>query len=158
MLGLQPNESLEGADPYGLFRSRAVANPEGVLRISLNVAPVPGDQGARPQHVALATDDIAATARRVRDAGAEPLPVPENYYDDLGARFELSSGALATLRELDVLYDRDEDGEFWHCCTVTLGRIFFELVQCTGGSRGRFECSYSAGRQRAAERGRSPVR
>ncbi|MBQ1157966.1 sugar phosphate isomerase/epimerase and 4-hydroxyphenylpyruvate domain-containing protein [Streptomyces sp. A73] len=136
VLGLQPNESLDLADPYGLFRSRAVANPEGTLRIALNVAPVPGERETHPQHIALATDDIVATARRVRDHGGGLLPIPDNYYDDLRARYGLADDTLVTLRELGILYDRDEYGEFLHCYTVTLGRVFFELVQRTGGYRG----------------------
>ncbi|MBO8198516.1 sugar phosphate isomerase/epimerase and 4-hydroxyphenylpyruvate domain-containing protein [Streptomyces smyrnaeus] len=136
VLGLQPNESLDLADPYGLFRSRAVANPEGTLRIALNVAPVPGERETHPQHIALATDDIVTTARRVRDHGGGLLPIPGNYYDDLRARHGLADDTLATLRELGILYDRDEYGEFHHCYTVTLGRVFFELVQRTGGYRG----------------------
>ncbi|MGW7487409.1 bifunctional sugar phosphate isomerase/epimerase/4-hydroxyphenylpyruvate dioxygenase family protein [Streptomyces sp. NPDC054786] len=136
VLGLRPDESLELADPYGLFRSRAVAGADGGLRIALNVAPGPGDQGARPQHIAFATDDIVATVRRVRAAGAALLPLSDNYYDDLEARHDLDPRTLAALRELGILYDRDEDGEFWHCYTATVGRVFFEIVQRTGGYRG----------------------
>ncbi|MEU9482747.1 TIM barrel protein [Streptomyces decoyicus] len=136
VLGLRPDECLDLADPYGLFRSRAMADADGGLRIALNVAPGPGDQEARPQHIALATDDIVATVRRIREGGAALLPVPDNYYDDLEARHDLAPGTLATLRELGILYDRDENGEFWHCYTATLGRVFFEIVQRAGGYRG----------------------
>ncbi|MFC9241690.1 bifunctional sugar phosphate isomerase/epimerase/4-hydroxyphenylpyruvate dioxygenase family protein [Streptomyces decoyicus] len=136
VLGLRPDECLDLADPYGLFRSRAMADADGGLRIVLNVAPGPGGQEARPQHIALATDDIVATVRRIREGGAALLPVCDNYYDDLEARHDLDPGTLATLRELGILYDRDEDGEFWHCYTATLGRVFFEIVQRTGGYRG----------------------
>ncbi|WP_326807298.1 sugar phosphate isomerase/epimerase and 4-hydroxyphenylpyruvate domain-containing protein [Streptomyces sp. NBC_01775] len=136
VLGLQPNESLDLADPYGLFRSRALANAEGTLRIALNVAPVPSEREKHPQHIALATDDILATARRVREHGGGLLPIPDNYYDDLRARHGLGDDTLATLRELGILYDRDEYGEFYHCYTATLGRVFFELVQRVDGYRG----------------------
>lgn len=135
-LGLQLNESLDLADPYGLFRSRAVTDPAGTLRIALNVAPGPDDERGHAQHVALATDDIAATARRVRECGADLLAIPDNYYDDLRARHDLAPDTLAELRELGILYDRDGEGEFLHCYTVTLGRVFFELVQRTGGYEG----------------------
>lgn len=47
-----------------------------------------------------------------------------------------SPGTTSTRHRLGILYDRDEDGEFWHCCTATLGRVFFEIVQRTGGYRG----------------------
>ncbi|MEV0522739.1 TIM barrel protein [Streptomyces sp. NPDC050439] len=136
VLGLEADDSLDLADPYGLVRSRAVASPDGGVRIVLNVAPAPDAEGARLQHIALATDDIVRAARRVREAGASLLPIPANYYDDLAARHELEPGHLATLAELGILYDRDENGEFLHCYTATVGRVFFELVQRTDGYRG----------------------
>lgn len=136
VLGLRPEESQDLADPYGLFRSRAVANSRGTLRIALNVAPSPDGAAVRSQHIALATDDIVATARRLRRRGTALLPIPANYYDDLGALHDLPPRTLATLRELDILYDRDECGEFFHFYTATLGRVFFEIVQRTGGYSG----------------------
>jgi 4-hydroxyphenylpyruvate dioxygenase len=136
VLGLEADDSLDLADPYGLVRSRAVASPDGGVRIVLNIAPSPDAEGARLQHIALATDDIVAAARRVREQGTGLLPIPANYYDDLDARYDLDPQHLATLAELGILYDRDENGEFLHCYTATVGRVFFELVQRTGGYRG----------------------
>jgi 4-hydroxyphenylpyruvate dioxygenase len=41
------------------------------------------------------------------------------------------------MRELGVLYDRDDRGELLHCYTpVVGGRLFFELVQRIGGYDG----------------------
>ncbi|GGO50569.1 4-hydroxyphenylpyruvate dioxygenase [Streptomyces daqingensis] len=137
VLGLKPDESQDLADPYGLFRSLAVAGSGGTpLRIALNVAPSPEGEATRSQHIALATDDIVDTARRLRDRGTPVLPIPANYYDDLGARYELPAEQLARLREFGILYDRDGDGEFFHFYTVTVGRVFFEVVQRTGGYDG----------------------
>ncbi|MFF1712775.1 bifunctional sugar phosphate isomerase/epimerase/4-hydroxyphenylpyruvate dioxygenase family protein [Streptomyces sp. NPDC058268] len=136
VLGLEADDSLDLADPYGLVRSRAVASPDGGVRLVLNIAPAPDARGSRLQHIALATDDIIAAARRVRERGAGLLPIPANYYDDLDARHELEPEHLATLADLGILYDRDENGEFLHCYTATVGRVFFELVQRTGGYRG----------------------
>ncbi|HEY9394190.1 MAG TPA: sugar phosphate isomerase/epimerase and 4-hydroxyphenylpyruvate domain-containing protein, partial [Nocardioides sp.] len=64
-----------------------------------------------------------------RERGLRPLEVPGNYYDDLVARFGLADDLVATLRELDLLYDRDADGEYLHCYTETVGEVFFELVE-----------------------------
>ncbi|MFC7304693.1 bifunctional sugar phosphate isomerase/epimerase/4-hydroxyphenylpyruvate dioxygenase family protein [Streptomyces monticola] len=136
VLGLGADESLDLADPYGLCRSRAVAAPDGGVRIALNVAPGPDTDGAGPQHIALATDDVIAAARSVRERGGSLLPIPANYYDDLAARFDLDPQRIDTLRELGILYDRDDSGEFLHCYTATLGRVFFELVQRGDGYRG----------------------
>ncbi|MFF3377549.1 bifunctional sugar phosphate isomerase/epimerase/4-hydroxyphenylpyruvate dioxygenase family protein [Streptomyces sp. NPDC002680] len=136
VLGLNGQESVDVADPYGLFRSRAVTNSGGSVRIALAVGPAPTEAETRAQHIALATDDVVAAARRFRAAGGRLLPMPANYYDDLAARYEFTEGELATYRELGILYDRDAQGEFRHCYTQTVGRVFFELVQRDGGYQG----------------------
>ncbi|MEU3931092.1 TIM barrel protein [Streptomyces sp. NPDC029044] len=136
VLGLHAQESVDVADPYGLLRSRAVTNADGSVRIALTVGAAPSDDTVHAQHIALATDDVVAAARRFREAGGSPLPVPANYYDDLAARFEFADGELETYRDLGILYDRDAHGVFRHCYTRTVGRVFFELVQREGGYRG----------------------
>ncbi|CAL9627956.1 hypothetical protein SUDANB108_06026 [Streptomyces sp. enrichment culture] len=136
VLGLDARESVDVADPYGLLRSRAVASADGGVRIVLTAGAAPTDDTVHAQHIALATDDVVAAARRFREAGGSPLPVPANYYDDLAARFTFADGELETYRELGILYDRDAHGVFRHCYTRTVGRVFFELVQRDGGYRG----------------------
>jgi sugar phosphate isomerase/epimerase len=90
-----------------------------------------------PQHVAFRTTDAIAAAKALRALGAPLLAIPENYYDDLDARFELAPSLLAELRTHSVLYDRDEHGEYLHFCTEMLGsRVFFEVVQRIGGYDG----------------------
>ncbi|MFI8307273.1 bifunctional sugar phosphate isomerase/epimerase/4-hydroxyphenylpyruvate dioxygenase family protein [Streptomyces sp. NPDC085927] len=137
VLGLDAEDSVDVADPYGLQRSRAVSNPDGTVRIALTVGAAPTDDTVHAQHIAFATDDVVAAARRFRDAGAPLLPIPANYYDDLAARHEFADGELETYRELGILYDRDEaGGSLRHCYTRTVGRVFFELLQRDGGHRG----------------------
>ncbi|WP_062644499.1 bifunctional sugar phosphate isomerase/epimerase/4-hydroxyphenylpyruvate dioxygenase family protein [Streptomyces maremycinicus] len=136
VLGLDAQESVDVADPYGLLRSRAVTNADGSVRFPLTVGAAPGDDTAQARHIALATADVVAAARRFTEAGGRLLPVPANYYDDLEARFEFAEGELETYRELGILYDRDAHGVFRHCYTHTVGRVFFELVQRDGGYRG----------------------
>jgi 4-hydroxyphenylpyruvate dioxygenase len=141
VLGLQPEAVTELAAPFGLVRSRAMANPDGSMRITLSSALLrrgewmPGVPD--PQHVAFATDDVFASARALRAAGAPLLTVPGNYYDDLDARLALEPELLARMRDHGVLHDRDEHGEFFHLCTEVLGsRLFFEVVQRIGGYTG----------------------
>ncbi|MFJ4201330.1 bifunctional sugar phosphate isomerase/epimerase/4-hydroxyphenylpyruvate dioxygenase family protein [Streptomyces sviceus] len=138
VLGLSPHDTVELADPYGLFRSRALSAPSDGPRLVLNLAPNPEEDGeTRARHVAFAVDDIVAAVRRFRAAGAGLLRVPANYYDDLEARFDFAEGELERYRELGILYDRDErGGEFWHCYTETVGHVFFEFVQRSGGYAG----------------------
>jgi 4-hydroxyphenylpyruvate dioxygenase len=86
--------------------------------------------------VALATDDILALARSLRDSGAPLLRVSDNYYDDLEARHPLDPALLTELRELGILYDRDGEAEFFQLFTATVGELFFEFVQRVGGYDG----------------------
>jgi 4-hydroxyphenylpyruvate dioxygenase len=133
LLGLRPDASMELADPYGLLRSQAVAAPDGGVRIALNVGARPGTP--QWQHVALSSQDIVATAHRLIEYGAV-LAIPDNYYDDLEARHDLGPERHRTLRELNLLYDRDDGGEFLHLYTPAIGHVFVEIVQRLGGYRG----------------------
>ena len=85
------------------------------------------------QHIAFATDDIVTALGRMQANGVEMLSIPENYYEDLEARTDLSPERVAELRRLNILYDRDEGGEFLHACTRSFeGRFFFEIVERKG--------------------------
>jgi 4-hydroxyphenylpyruvate dioxygenase len=87
--------------------------------------------------VALATDDVVATARALRAAGAPLLPLPANYADDLEARLDLPAGLLAAVREHGLMYEEDAHGGYLHLATEVLGdRVFFEVVQRLGGYDG----------------------
>lgn len=141
VVGLRPDDVVEFAAPFGLVRSRPVVDRRNRVRITLGSALVRRGTWApdvrEPQHVAFATADAIASARRMRALGAPLLDIPDNYYDDLDARFAPDPAFLADLRELSVLYDRDEHGEFLHFATEVLGnRVFFEVVQRIGGYAG----------------------
>ncbi|WNV86035.1 TIM barrel protein [Umezawaea sp. Da 62-37] len=141
VLGLEPDDVAEFAAPFGLVRSRPVVDRARHVRIALDSALVRrgtwGPDVREPQHVAFRTADAIASARRMRELGAPLLDIPANYYDDLDARLGLAPDLLADLRELSVLYDRDEHGEFLHFFTEVLGdRVFFEVVQRVGGYAG----------------------
>ena len=142
VFGLHPQALFELPDPYGLIRSRAMVSADGSVRLPLNISEsretatgrfVSAYSGAGVHHVAFASRDIAASVRAVVRAGGRMLPIPANYYDDLAARFPLDDDRLAALRALDLLYDRDEHGEFVHAYTDTFeDRFFFEIVQRDG--------------------------
>lgn len=137
-LSLDPLPSHDVAGPLGLVRSQVMRTKDGAVRIPLNLAPptAPDDGPHRAQHLAVRVDDLVAFARAARERGLDFLPIPANYYDDLAARFDLPADTLATLAELDLLYDRDGDGEFLHVFTRTHGRVFVEVLQRLGGYDG----------------------
>ncbi|QTF72650.1 bifunctional sugar phosphate isomerase/epimerase/4-hydroxyphenylpyruvate dioxygenase family protein [Arthrobacter woluwensis] len=144
-LALEPAPFAEVPSPTGLVRSQVMQTSDRAVRLVLNLAPVVqqglgpgGDPGRKTyqEHIAFAVDDLVATARAAKDRGLEFLPIPANYYEDLDARFRLDPDFLATLRDLDLLYDRDGDGEFLHFYTATVGSVFFEMVERRGGYAG----------------------
>ncbi len=140
VLGLRPRDSEDVADPYGLVRTRAVTSARGGVRFVLTVPALGGGklpETAEFAHVAFACPDIFAAAVDARVRRLPILPVPDNYYDDLLARVDLDEDLVATMRDYNVLYDRDGAGEFFHFYTGMLGRrMFFEIVQRVGGYDG----------------------
>jgi 4-hydroxyphenylpyruvate dioxygenase len=136
LLDLAPTDSQELAAPHGLVRSRAVRDATGHVRLALNVPVLAGPGDLTPQHLAFGCDDALRLARAVRARGVQPLRIPDNYYDDLAARLDLEDERMLALRELDVLYDRDDTGELLHFYLPLVGGVFFEVVERRGGYRG----------------------
>ena len=134
LLSLETQSSTEVAGPAGLVRSQVMRSTDGRVRMPLNLLPV-GHPGLA-QHVAFACDDLLGLARAAVDRGLRPLPVPGNYYDDLAARFDLEPELLERMREVGVLYDRDDDGEFLQLYTRSVGGVFLEVVERRGGYDG----------------------
>lgn len=137
-LALEPQPYAEVPSPSGLVRSQVMQTSHRGVRLVLNLAPLIQQDGAQTyqEHIAFAVDDLVATARAARDRGLAFLQIPENYYEDLDARFDLEPGFLDTLRDLNLLYDRDADGEFLHFYTATVGSVFFEMVERRGNYDG----------------------
>jgi 4-hydroxyphenylpyruvate dioxygenase len=146
LLETRKSPMVDVIDPDGLVRSQGVAAPDGALRLTLNGADsyrtlagafLEETFGAPVQHVALATDDIFATLEALGARGFAPLPIPQNYFDDLAARFDFEPGLLQRMQAANVLYDEDAEGAFFQCYTPTFaGGFFFEIVERRGGYAG----------------------
>ena len=141
VLGLQPQPVTEVAAPFGLVRTRAATDAARAVRIALSVTALRRGAWAPgvpdPQYVAFATDDLVATASRLREDGAPLVAPPANYVDDLADRFDLAPDLLAAIREHGLMYDEDERGAYLHVATEVLGdRVFFEIVQRLGNYDG----------------------
>ena len=143
VLGLEPGETLEVADPYGLVRSRGVADSARRVRLMLNMSVSQRTRVARTlshtgggavHHIALRSDDIFASVERLRGAGTRFLAISDNYYDDLPTRFDLDAPTVARLRAAGVLFDRSAAGDYLHIYTEGVEEgFFFEVVQRVGG-------------------------
>ena len=142
ILDVTKTPGLDIPDPGGLVRSLVVQTGDQSLSLVLNGSQSQHTASARflseffgsgVQHIAFATVDIVGTARAIKASGLETLPIPDNYYDDLEARFTLPEDLLTDLKALGILYDRDGEGEFFQVFTKTFDdRFFFEIVERRG--------------------------
>jgi 4-hydroxyphenylpyruvate dioxygenase len=142
VLGLQPGDSLELADPYGLIRSCGVANASRDVRFVLNVSQssktrtaqtVSDAGGASVHHIAMGTEDIFSTVAAMREKNVPFVPISANYYDDLLTRHDLDVGLADRIRQLGILFDRTPDGDYLHIYTESFAdRFFFEIVERQG--------------------------
>ena len=139
ILDLTRLPQMEIADPRGLVQSRAIVNQDESLRFVLNGSSANRTMPARfiseffgsgVQHVAFSCRDIFATVADMRRRGAGFLEIPDNYYDDIEARYDLAPQVMAELRANRILYDREGDGEFFQVYTHIFDeRFFFEIVE-----------------------------
>jgi 4-hydroxyphenylpyruvate dioxygenase len=101
------------------------------------------NEGPGVQHVALKTDDIFATLRKMREAtvygGFEFMPAPGvRYYKGLPSKIGpyLTEAEFLMCEELGILVDRDDQGILLQIFTKPIGdrsTFFFEIIQriCT---------------------------
>lgn len=126
-------------DPSGVVRSQVIQNSEGSLRITMNGAEnrrtlaghfIAENFGSGVQHIAFLTDDIFATAAALKANNFQSLDISPNYYGDVEARFGLDPELTERLKAENILYDRDEHGEYFQLYSPMYGEgFFFEIVE-----------------------------
>ncbi|WP_430249328.1 bifunctional sugar phosphate isomerase/epimerase/4-hydroxyphenylpyruvate dioxygenase family protein [Neorhizobium sp. DAR64860/K0K1] len=136
---MQKTPMVDIIDPSGVVRSQVVEAPQGYLRITLNGAEnrrtlaghfIAETFGSGIQHLAFETADIFATAAALKANGFRPLPISPNYYGDVETRFGLDPDLTERLKAENILYDRDENGEYFQLYSGTFGEgFFFEIVE-----------------------------
>ncbi|RWX81194.1 sugar phosphate isomerase/epimerase and 4-hydroxyphenylpyruvate domain-containing protein [Neorhizobium lilium] len=129
-------------DPSGVVRSQVVESADGALRITLNGAEnrrtlaghfIAEKFGSGVQHLAFHTNDIFATSEGLQKNGFKPLVISPNYYGDVEARFGLDPDLTEQLKAHNILYDRDDHGEYFQLYSTTYGEgFFFEIVERRG--------------------------
>ncbi|TWT12851.1 bifunctional sugar phosphate isomerase/epimerase/4-hydroxyphenylpyruvate dioxygenase family protein [Reyranella sp. CPCC 100927] len=142
LLDVTKTSEQDVVDPGGLTKSRVVQAADGGIRIVLNASQSNRTLSSRflsemfgsgVQHIAFATDDILQTAARLAANGVDVLPIPENYYDDLEAKSDLTPALIAQLKAHNVLYDREGGAEYLQIYVqATEQRFFFEIVERRG--------------------------
>lgn len=155
---------------YSALMSKVVQNGTGRIKFPIN-EPAEGKKksqideylefyrGPGAQHLALLTDDIIQTVRKLRDNGVEFLRTPNSYYDMLGERVGKIDEDMATLRDLNILVDRDDEGYLLQIFTRPLQdrpTVFFEIIQRKGArgfGAGNFKALFEAIEREQALRG-----
>ncbi len=142
------------------LRSRALVSPCGKIRIPINEPTERGSQiqeylaayhGEGIQHVALASRDVCATVRTLRERGVPFLATPDAYYEDLDRRLPNHGLDVAALRALGVLVDgraqRVPRSLLQIFTEPVIGPIFFELIERRGDEgfgEGNFRALFEA--------------
>lgn len=139
LLAVEKTPVFDVIDPAGMVRSQVVVDPAGGFRLTLNGAEnrrtlaghfIAENFGPAIQHIAFQTTDIFATAEALSGNGFKSLKISRNYYDDVEARFGLNADFTDSLRAADILYDRDEHGEYFQLYSSIYGEgFFFEIVE-----------------------------
>jgi 4-hydroxyphenylpyruvate dioxygenase len=142
LLDVTKTPQLDITDPGGIVQSQVIQAPDGALRIAFNASQSQQTLSSRflsdyfgsgVQHIAFGSRDIVAMVRMMCANGVAMLPIPENYYDDLEARTDLSAEQITALRDNGILYDKDESGEYLQAYTQSFQDLFFfEIVERRG--------------------------
>lgn len=147
LFGLEALSEQDVIDPSGLVHSQALQSADGAFRVTINASDARETLSSRFlargmaggfQHVALASDDLAASSAALRERGAALLEIPANYYEDLGARFDFDEAQLAAMEQAHLLYDEDLAGNRFHqlYSRAVDRRFFFEFLQRDAGYNG----------------------
>lgn len=116
-------------------------------------------RSAGVQHMAIRTDDIAATIRALRANGVEFLDTPDSYYEMLEERVGRIDEAIEMLREQRILVDRDDLGYMLQIFTKPLQdrpTVFFEIIQRKGSlsfGKGNFKALFVSIEREQEKRG-----
>ncbi|KAJ1846794.1 hypothetical protein LPJ70_001857 [Coemansia sp. RSA 2708] len=88
------------------------------------------------QHIAVRTNDIITAVSNMKQRGAQFLPTPKTYYDELRERLKHSKVTITEdldmLEKLDILVDFDDQGYLLQIFTMPLEdrpTVFLEFIQ-----------------------------
>ncbi|MDR3634199.1 MAG: 4-hydroxyphenylpyruvate dioxygenase [Isosphaeraceae bacterium] len=155
---------------YTALMSKVVQDGPGRIKLPIN-EPAAGRRrsqieeflrfygGPGVQHIALATDDILASVRALRDNDVSFLKVPPAYYEMLPGRVGPIAEDVGELAELGILVDRDEEGYLLQIFTKPVEdrpTLFFEIIERHGArsfGKGNFKALFEAIEREQERRG-----
>lgn len=136
---------------YSALMSKVMSNGTGWIKFPIN-EPAEGKkksqieeylefyEGSGCQHIAVATNDIIDTVRKLRARGVEFLSAPPHtYYEEvpgrLGEHMSIMKEDIHELEKLGILVDADEEGYLLQIFTRPVEdrpTLFFEIIQRMG--------------------------
>jgi len=155
---------------YSALMSKVMSNGNGYVKFPIN-EPAEGKNksqveeylefydGEGCQHIAMATNNIIETVSELKKRGVEFLKVPTTYYDELQERVGQIDEDIASLKELGILVDRDDEGYLLQIFTKPVEdrpTLFFEIIQRKGAQsfgKGNFKALFEAIEREQAARG-----
>ena len=111
------------------------------------------------QHIAIATDNIIDTVKKMQDKGVEFLHVPKSYYDTVLNRVGEIDEKIDKLKQFSILVDRDDEGYLLQIFTKPIQdrpTLFFEIIQRKGAQsfgKGNFKALFEAIEDEQRKRG-----
>lgn len=155
---------------YSALMSKVMSNGNGYVKFPIN-EPAEGKKKSQieeyldyyhtpgVQHVAIATKDIRTTVTELRRRGVEFLTVPASYYEDLAERVGAIDEDIESLKALNLLVDRDDEGYLLQIFTKPVEdrpTVFYEIIQRKGAKsfgKGNFKALFESIEREQALRG-----
>ena len=139
LFNCQKSPIVDIIDPSGITKSQIIENGNKTFRMTMNATDnnktvagrfLESKKGPGIQHIAISTSNIIKLVKDLMSRGQKFLEISNNYYDDIEARFGLDFNFCNELKDLNILYDEDDNGSFLQIYThVFNDQFFFEFVQ-----------------------------
>ena len=139
LFNCQKSPIVDIIDPSGITKSQIIENENKTFRMTMNATDnnktvagrfLESKKGPGIQHIAISTSNIIKLVKDLMSRGQKFLEISNNYYDDIEARFGLDFNFCNELKDLNILYDEDDNGSFLQIYThVFNDQFFFEFVQ-----------------------------
>ena len=160
---------------YSALMSKVMSNGNGRIKFPIN-EPAKAKkksqieeyldfyEGAGVQHIAIATDNIIETVKKLKSRGVDFLSAPpKEYYKEipkrLGSHMKMMKEDISELQELAILVDADEEGYLLQIFTKPVEdrpTLFFEIIQRMGArgfGAGNFKALFESIEREQANRG-----
>ena len=160
---------------YSALMSKVMSNGNGRIKFPIN-EPAKAKkksqieeyldfyEGAGVQHIAIATDNIIETVKKLKSRGIDFLSAPpKEYYREipkrLGSHMKMMKEDISELQELAILVDADEEGYLLQIFTKPVEdrpTLFFEIIQRMGArgfGAGNFKALFESIEREQANRG-----